>query len=499
MNPNTMLLFVFLPLATAALIPVFEKVWTELVDFLAIAVALALAVLAVSFISPVRIYGALTVNLNELLAFAQTFYLDSLSLVMLLVINGIALMALIYSVDYMKHYGHKPRYYALFLLMLAGMNGVVLSHDLFGLYLFMEVAACSSYALVAYGLEREELEAAFKYLLLASAASALILLSISLVYVRTGNLDMKLVSDGINLSLYQGDKAVVFMVLLFITGFGLKMAMVPFHAWLPDAHPSAPAPISAMLSGVLIKASGVYALVRILFNVIGLHTMPQIGFTLMGLGILTIVIAAFLASVQTDYKRLLAYSSITQIGYIMLGFGIGTPLAYVGAIYHLMNHATFKSLLFLTAGATQQATGTRDLNRMGGLLKRLPITGTTSVFGSLAISGVPPFNGFVSKAIIVVAALSAGRDSGNAIYYIYGAIAAGFSIYTLAYFLKLQRKAFFGLLKEEFANVKEVGFGMSFPMIVLAVACLALGIGYPWLYPNLLEPAARVLTSLMMK
>lgn len=499
MISNSLLLFVFVPLVTAALLPVFERAWKGLVDFLAIAVAIALFSLTLSRIGPLQIYGSLTVNLSELLEFAQTFYLDWLSLVLLLVINGIGLMALIFSIDYMKHYGAKGRYYALFLLMMAGMNGVVLAHDLFGLYLFMEVAACSSYALVAYGLGRDELEASFKYLLLAAAASALILLGIALVYVRTGNLDMKLVSNAINISTYQGDKAVIFIALLFLTGFGLKAALVPFHAWLPDAHPSAPAPVSAMLSGVLIKASGIYALMRIMYNVIGIQAIPRLGYTLMGLGMLSLVVAALLALVQTDYKRLLAYSSISQIGYITFALGIGTPLAFVGALYHLLNHATFKSLLFLTSGATQQATGTRDLNQMGGLTKRLPLTGTTSLIGSLAISGVPPFNGFVSKAVIVIAALNAGWNTGEALYYFYGAVAAGFSVLTLAYFLKLQRKAFFGKLRAELANIREVGLAMGLPMVLLSVACLGLGVAYPWLYRGLLQPAARVLTSLMVR
>jgi multicomponent Na+:H+ antiporter subunit D len=499
MKPNSMLLFVFLPVAAAALMPVFEKVWKDLVDFLANATALALAVLALTFIVPLRIHGPMIVNLNELLQFSMTFYLDGLSLLMLLVINAISLMALIYSIEYMTRYGGKARYYALFLLMMAGMNGVVLSHDLFGLYVFMEVAACSSYALVAFGLEHDELEAAFKYLVLASAASALILLSIALIYARTGNLDMKLASNGINFALYQGDKAVVFMVILLIVGFGLKMAMVPFHAWLPDAHPSAPAPISAMLSGVLIKASGVYALVRLLFNVFGFNSVPRIGSTLMGLGILTMVIASFLALVQTDYKRLLAYSSISQVGYILLGFGIGTPLGYAGALYHLLNHATFKSLLFLNSGAVQQATGTRDLNRMGGLGKRMPVTAITSLFGSLAISGVPPFNGFVSKLLIVVAAIQAGHMLNNHLYYWYAAIAVAFGVVTLAYFLKIQRKAFFGKLKEEWQNIREARLAMTLPMIVLALACLALGLFYPWVNANLLSPAASTLSSLFMR
>ncbi|MEO0108846.1 MAG: complex I subunit 5 family protein [candidate division WOR-3 bacterium] len=498
-SPNTMLLFIFLPMATAALIPVFEKVWKELVDLLAIIAALALVVLALSFSTPLAIFGAQFTNLPEAFQVSQMLCLDRLSLLLVLVINGIGLCALIFSVEYMRHYGGKPKYYALFMLMLAGMNGVVLAHDLFTLYVFLEVAACSSYALVAFGLEHDELEAAFKYLVLAAAASALILLGIALIYFRTGGLDFGDVSRTISTQLLRGDVAVIFVILLFLVGFGLKMALVPFHAWLPDAHPSAPAPISAMLSGVLIKASGVYALIRIFYNVLGIQALPQVGQTMMALGVLTIVIASLLALVQTDFKRLLAYSSISQIGYIMLGFGRGTPLGFVGALYHLMNHATFKSLLFLVSGATQQATGTRDLTRMGGLAKRLPITATTSVFGSLAIAGVPPFNGFVSKTVIVVALVSAGLRNSRALYYWYAAVAVLFSLLTLAYFLKIQRKAFFGQLSAAFAEAQEVGVAMALPMVLLAVLCVALGVAYPWLYNVLLNPAANVLASLIVK
>lgn len=499
MHPNAMLLFVFLPVAAAALIPVVEKIWQGLADFLANAVAAALLALAIAYVAPLRITSPMTLNFTGLFQSSMTFYLDSVSLLLLLIINGIALMALIYSIEYMKEYGGKARYFALFLLMLAGMNGVVLSHDLFGLYVFLEVAACSSYVLVAFGLKHEELEAAFKYLIQAAAASALILLAIALIYARTGSLNMKLASDGINYAIYKGDKAVSFMIVLLITGFGLKMAMVPFHAWLPDAHPSAPAPISAMLSGVLIKASGVYALMRILYNVFGLKTIPKVGFALMGLGILTIVVASILALVQTDFKRLLAYSSISQIGYILLGFGIGTPLALLGALFHLTNHATFKSLLFLNSGAVQQQTRTRDLNQMGGLAKRMPVTALTSLAGSLSISGVPPFNGFLSKLIIILAAIEAGHALNNHLYYWYAATAIFFGVVTLAYFLKIQRKAFFGKLSEALAPAREAKFAMTLPMIILAVLCLALGVFFPWLSKYLFTPAALTLTSVFAR
>ena len=496
MNVNSLLVFVLLPISAAALMPVLEKIWKGLADVLAVAVAAGLLALGISCIGQVRDSGSISFLLPGALPFAQILYLDSLSLLVLLVISTIALLALIYSTQYMKEYGSKPRYYALFLLMVAGMNGVVLSHDLFGLYVFLEVAACSSYALVAFGLRKPGLEAAFKYLLLSSAASALLLLGISLVYSQTGSLDFKVVSDALAGG---GGRGLLFISTLFLVAVCFKMAIVPFHAWLPDAYPSAPTPVSATMAGVLSKTAGVYVMARIFYNVIGIQSLPRVGQAMMALGVLSIVIGSILGLVQTEYKRLLAYSSVAQLGYIVLALGIGTPLAFVGALYHVMNHAASKSLLFLTAGAAQRATGTRDLNQMGGLGKRMPLTATCSVFGSMAISGVPPFNGFFSKAIIVIAAVSAGMATGNPIYVIYALIAVLMSVLTLSYFLKLQRKAFFGLLKDEFAKVKEVGVAMALPMVALAVLCLAMGISFPWLYTSLLRPAGTVLMSLLVR
>ena len=198
-----------------------------------------------------------------------------------------------------------------------------------------------------------------------------------------------------------------FAAAFFLLGFGLKAAIVPFHAWLPDAHPSAPAPISAMLSGLLIKVSGVYAMTRIFFNVFGLT--PALTTVLTVLGIASIFVGAFLAIGQKDMKRMLAYSSISQVGYVVLGIGIGTPLGILGGLFHLFNHALAKGLLFLNAGSVQQATGTRNLDEMGGLAKRMPVTAATSLVGSLSIAGVPPLGGFWSKLIIIIALVQAGH------------------------------------------------------------------------------------------
>jgi len=270
-------------------------------------------------------------------------------------------------------------------------------------------------------------------------------------------------------------------------GFGMKAAIMPFHAWLPDAHPSAPAPISAMLSGVLIKALGVYALVRIMFNIIGMT--PMLSNILLVLGALSIMGGVVSAIGQWDFKRLLAYHSISQVGYIILGIGLGTPLGILGGLFHLLNHSVFKSLLFLNSGAVVYATGTRDLQQMGGLNKRMPVTGDSSFIASMSIAGVPPFNGFWSKLIIIIACIQANRI-GFAIWAIIG------SILTLASFMKVQRYAFFGSLNEKWKEIKEVPGFMRSAMIILAVLCIVMGLLLvPQVRDVFLAPAVEVLKN----
>ena len=247
-----------------------------------------------------------------------------------------------------------------------------------------------------------------------------------------------------------------------MAGFGLKAAAMPFHAWLPDAHSSAPAPISAMLSGVLIKTLGIYVLIRIFFNV--LETPAIFMKTFLVLGGVSIIIGVFLAIAQWDMKRLLAYHSISQIGYILLGIGLATPLGIIGAIYHLFNHALFKSLLFYNAGSVELALGTRDLKRMGKLSRILPVTSGTSMIASLSIAGIPPFNGFFSKLVIIIAAVQAGQP-------FFAFLAVVGSILTLASFMKVQRYGFRG--EKEIQKVKtHLGLSMKLAMITLAVLCI---------------------------
>jgi multicomponent Na+:H+ antiporter subunit D len=411
--------------------------------------------------------------------------LDGLTVLMLLTVNLVAFACAVYSIAYMNHYTDKAKFVTLFLLMVAGLNGVVVSGDLFNVFVFFEITAIACYALVAFGVEAEELEASFKYQVLGGVASSLILLGIAMFYWLTGTLNL---ADGARvLSQKTGNPAVLFVGALLFTGFGLKGALMPFHAWLPDAHPSAPAPVSAMLSGVVIKVLGVYAICRVFFNVIGMT--PILLTTLMVLGAASMVAGGFLALGQWDLKRLMAYSSIGQIGYIVLGIGLGTPLGILGGLFHLVNHTVFKSLLFLNAGAVEYATGTRNLKLLGGLNRKMPVTSGTSMIASFSIAGLPPFNGFWSKLIIVIACIQAGHP-------VYAFWAVLGSILTLAAFLKAQRYVFGGELRETWARVREAPAFMCAAMVALAILCVAMGaLLIPSVKAAVLDPAVEVLTG----
>ena len=261
---STYPLFTALPLAAAFFNLLVTKINKKAADYIAFLAVGTLAVLAVltAFEQPFAYrVGGFPAPWGILLVS------DGLSSLMLIIVNVIAFLSIIYSIKYMTTYTAKPKYYSLFLLMLTGMNGVVITGDLFNIYVFLEIASIASYALVGFGCEHEELEASFKYLVLGSVASTTILFGIAFLYSMTGTLNMPDLARQIEI--IGINKAVAFVIAMFIMGFGLKASTVPFHAWLPDAHPSAPAPISAMLSGVLIKAIGVYAIARLMFNVIG--------------------------------------------------------------------------------------------------------------------------------------------------------------------------------------------------------------------------------------
>ncbi|HQK88744.1 MAG TPA: proton-conducting transporter membrane subunit, partial [Acidobacteriota bacterium] len=318
---------------------------------------------------------------------------------------------------------------------------------------------------------------------LSVVATGLILVGLGIMYLNLGTLEF--VELKLLLVAGSGPNTVFLLAAaLFIAGFGLKAAIMPFHAWLPDAHPSAPAPISAMLSGVVIKVAGVYALTRLFFDI---YPSPaRVLNVFLILGVASMIGGALIAYFQSDIKRMFAYSSISQIGYILIGLGLGNPLGLIGALFHVLNHALFKSLLFLNSGALQYRTHTRDMNEMGGLEHRMRVTGITSIFGTLSIAGVPPFNGFWSKLFIILGALAAKQ-------YVVAVLAIFLSVFTLGYFLLMQRRVFFGKLNLKWRDLKEVPLTMSLAMIFLAAQCLLVGIFFNEVLRYLVEPAAAIL------
>lgn len=475
-------LFVIVPLAGALALQALSVFKRDISDWLANIVMAILFILSLLSLYFTYLSGAFIYRIGGWPSgIGISFVLDSFSALFLTIISFVGSMAAIYSIEYMKRFTDRPKYFTLFLMLICGMNGVVLTGDLFNLYIFMEMASLASYALVAFGCGPEELEASFRYMVMGSVASSFILLAIVLLYVTSGSLNMA------QISIISGGAMTAPIQLcfaLFLMGFGLKAALVPFHAWIPDAHQSAPSPISAMLSGVLIKTAGIYSLSRIIFNVLGMN--PATSNALMAIGAASMIIGVILAIGQWDMKRLFAYHSVSQMGYIVLGLGIGNALGILGALFHLFNHSNFKALLFFNSGAVEYSAHTRDLREMGGLAQKLPVTSATSLAASASIAGVPPFNGFWSKFMIIFAAAVSG-------HLIYSLIAVIASVLTLASFTKVQRYGFYGALKENLAQVREIPFSMCFPMVLLAAFCLLGGLLFPYVLSFVIGPAAGVL------
>lgn len=501
MNPLIPLLVV-IPLAGAFLIMVIGRFIREFNKYFTSLILLILALVSFYFLfttgEKIFVYKVGGWEPLDKVPIGIYMVMDGFTAIVVCIINLIGFLSAFYSISYIKRYTAENYYYSLFCLMIAGMNGVVLSGDLFNIFVFLEISVISSYALVAFGVEKNELEASFKYQVLGGLASFLILFGIGFIYWKTKTLNIadikEVFTTGYNKTYY------LFVQILILSGFGLKAAIIPFHAWLPDAHSSAPSPISAMLSGVLIKAVGIYVIIRLFFNMFIVSESMSLLITT--LGTLSMVIGVFLAIGQWDIKRLLAYHSISQMGYVVLSVGIGmilisrgvkpevATLAITGGIFHLINHAAFKSLLFLNAGAIEYTTGTRNLNEMGGLAKSMPATSATSFIASMSISGLPPFNGFFSKLIIIIAAVLAK-------FYLLAVLAVIVSIVTLASFLKFQRYAFYNKPEtERNSHIREVPFPMVFSMIILSLICILLSLlVIPGFRDAILTPAIDILSD----
>ena len=466
MNISAILpLFIVVPIISACLILLFGKFLKRspgFIIFISSGLMMGLSVYARILLSSVSGKAVVAKIAGITPCLSINMVLDGLSGFMLVIVNTVAFFVAIYSIGYIEKYNDKPKFFSLFSLMVCGMNGVIINGDIFNLFVFLEVASLASYALVAFGIEAEELEASFKYAIMGSVASSFILIGIAFLYSMTSTLNMSDMAVTLAARHYPG-LGILFVSVLFMAGFGLKAAMMPFHAWLPDAHSSAPASISAMLSGVLIKTLGVYTLARMFFTV--LNSGSGYLSVFMFLGAVSIVIAGMLALSQMNFKRLLAYSSISQIGYIILGLGLGTPLGIFGGLFHLLNHSIFKPLLFLNAGALDYSAHIKDIEEAKGGGSTMAVTDKTNLIGSLSISGIPPFSGFFSKLIIIIACAKAGH-LGYAFCAVIG------SIFTLCALMKVRKFVFLSDAREKLSAIKDIPWSMKFSMVCLAVMCV---------------------------
>jgi multicomponent Na+:H+ antiporter subunit D len=280
---------------------------------------------------------------------------------------------------------------------------------------------------------------------------------------------------------------VVFASALLMLGFLIKSGVVPFHAWTPDAYQGAYAPVSAHLAGIVTKISGVYAVIKLATLLRFFDGRAQaLSEMVMFLGLLSIVVGAIAALRQTSFKRMLAFSSISQVGYIVLAAGLGTPLAIMGAVFHLINHATFKTVLFLNSASLEKAAGTTDMDKLGGMEHPMPWTSWTSVIALLSTAGVPPLSGFWSKLIIILALWESGLKT-------YAVLALLFSIVTLAYFMIMQRKVFFGKKSPAAERATEVSAPLLAPAVLMSAIIVALGLLFPYFYQYVKVVAERII------
>ncbi|MCS7110015.1 MAG: NADH-quinone oxidoreductase subunit M [Candidatus Caldarchaeum sp.] len=418
--------------------------------------------------------------------YASVILVDKLAIFLAVVFVFIGLLSSLFSVGYLEE--RKPEFYPLLFALITGMVGVVFSGDLFTFFIFWELMSVSSYLLVAFRYKSwEAVEASLKYLIMSAAGAAAILFGMSLVYGLAGNLELAKLGTILGNAAVAGEPWAYLAIAFLVTGFGVNAAMAPFHSWLPDAHPAAPSPISAMLSGVVIK-TGVYAMVRILLGVFPPSFFDwQLSLALFA--VLTMTIGNVLALLQEDIKRLLAFSSIAHIGYIVFGLSIATATGVAGGIFHVLNHALMKALLFLGAGAFIHAAETRNIDQLAGIGKKLPFAATCFGIGAFSLAGIPGLNVFWSEFTIVTAAFAAGG-----IYPILAAVMVFNILLSVAYYVRLVQSIFLKEPSPELHIAKPVTASMSIPLIVLAASAIIIGV-----YPSPFLETALAISAAFIK
>jgi multicomponent Na+:H+ antiporter subunit A len=403
-------------------------------------------------------------------------YIDGLGLLFALLITGIGSLVVLYSIYYLSKQEKLHQFYVYLLMFMTAMLGIVLSDNLIVMYGFWELTSLSSFLLIGYWYHREKsVYGAQKSMLITIFGGFAMLAGIVLLYLVTGTFSLREIIGRVDL-VQQSELFLPILILLLLGAFS-KSAQFPFHIWLPDAM-EAPTPVSAYLHSATMVKAGIYLVARIspIFA-----ASDEWLLLVSGVGAITMIWCSFLAIRQTDLKGILAFSTVSQLGLIMMLLGFGTPLAVTAAVFHLFNHAAFKGALFMVAGIVDHESGTRDLRKLGGFMAFMPITATVGFIGTFAMAGIPPFNGFLSKEMFFSATVEATSFVGYG--YFFPIIAVAASVFTFVYSMMLYFKVFTGPKKTaELDKVPhEAPRGMLIPPIVLAVIVIIVG-----LFPNLL-------------
>jgi len=499
-------LIVALPLMAAFAIPfisragdrvrnVFNLVIFSLIAFL-------VAVLAVDVHSVgIRVYtfGAklpeLAIPEGYMVPVRIIFEVDGMSVFMGLTITTVTLAALIYSLHFMKGQTGLARFYSLMMLLYAGMMGLAFTGDMFNLFVFLEIASIAGAGLAAYRTNMADaVEGGFKYIVISSVSALLVLFTIGILYAQYNVLSIAALAHYI-----QGTPLDMLALGLLAGAFVIKLAGVPVHMWAPDTYTVAPAGTTPMI--LAASYTSMYALYRVTFTLYGAHIdTTAIGWVVIIIGVLSMFVGVMMAVHQTDIKRMMAYHAISQGGYMLLGVGVGLavltdPVALAnygrdainGGIFHIINHVFYKALLFMTAEAIFFRIGTRDTNKMGGLARNMKWTAVFYVIGALAISGIPPLNGFASKLLIYETVMRFNP--------ILSVIAMFVSLVTLASFTKVFYSAFTGPEMPAYKEVKEVPKSMIIGMAILAALIIFFGLFPGLIVDTIVAPATDALIN----
>ncbi|MFO7740605.1 MAG: proton-conducting transporter membrane subunit [Desulfatiglandaceae bacterium] len=475
-------LLIVVPLGLAFAMPLFSFVSKRIAGYIPIAAMLCNLILSILLLPSVMenpqivVLGGLSPPLGiHLVAGPLGVGLSGL-------ISLVGLAVSIYAWGYIKQ-GAQDKYHALYLLLLSGATGAVLTGDLFNLFVFYEILCISSYALVAYLGDRNGVESAVKYLIQGSVGSGLILVGIAILYGMFGTLNMAQIAIHIK----DVDSPAIFLALVFlVTGFGVEAAVFPLNAWLPDAHSTAPSSISAILSGIAIKV-GIYAVARVLFTIFGVAAAFQY---VLFLGLVTLLVGEICAFSQDNIKRMLAYSSVGQVGLIVFAICIATPDGVGAGLFQLVSHALSKAVLFLGVGYLVACSGSMSLSSLNGIGKRMPVVCFACVVAAFSLVGLPPFAGFAGKFLIVRAALA-----GEGIFFtvLIGIVLLA-TVVEGAYFFRMVQTLYFKDAKKQI-EFKKTPASASIPILALVVLIVALGVYPDVLLPYLESAAADLLNK----